>query len=137
MKRNFQSNDKIYWSTKQDKNVWFEKSSGVCDSIWFPCAGQLITHFPKLAVRIFWLTVKISRMWNAFVTNYPNPYPDFFIKSLQAKTKPKMIMDFSPDEIVSTEIYHGKFLVFCKHSVWEIEESCYENYLQRKLIAYI
>lgn len=55
------------------------------------------------------------------------------------KTKPvqkreQMTMDFFPDEIVSSEIFHGRFLVCCRHSIWELEEGPYGS-LQRKLIA--
>jgi len=50
---------------------------------------------------------------------------------------PLNYMDFSPDEIISIEKFHGRCLIFCKHSVWEIEENCYGDGLQRKLIKYI
>lgn len=38
------------------------------------------------------------------------------------------------DEIVSIEKFAGRCLVFCKHSVWEIETNCYGEDLTRKLI---
>ena len=54
----------------------------------------------------------------------------------EKQEREQMIMNFFPDEIVSSEIFHGRFLVCCKHSIWEIEEDCYGEFLQRKLIAY-
>ena len=57
-------------------------------------------------------------------------------KTESVQKREQMIMDFAPDEIVSSEIFHGRFLVCCKHSIWEIEEDCYGEFLQRKLIAY-
>ena len=31
--------------------------------------------------------------------------------------------DFFPDKIVCAQKWHGRFLVVCEHSLWEIEES--------------
>lgn len=47
------------------------------------------------------------------------------------------MMDFSPDEVIEFKNYRGRLLVFCKHSVWEIEENCYGDGLQRKLLRNI
>lgn len=85
-------NDKIYWTSREtnwDKDIWYEKSPGVCGSIWFPYAGQFMTKFPRIAVRTFWLLIKLKEAWNVFLIFYPNPYPDFFIKPLQAMKKVK------------------------------------------------
>lgn len=46
-------------------------------------------------------------------------------------------MDFSPDEIVGIDNYRDRLFVYCKHSIWEIEENCYGDGLQRKLITNI
>ena len=70
---------RLYWTSRKtdfDKEIWYEKSPGVCDSMWFPYATYFLGHFPKIAVRVFWLMIKMKKIWNAFVTNYPNPYPD-------------------------------------------------------------
>jgi len=44
--------------------------------------------------------------------------------------------DFSPDEIVSFEVFNGRFFVICKHSIWEIFED-YDGMLSKKGISFI
>ena len=44
-------------------------------------------------------------------------------------------MDFSPDEVVGVDKYRGRLLVYCKHSIWEIEENCYGDGFQRKQLS--
>ena len=45
------------------------------------------------------------------------------------------IMDFSPDEVISIERFGGRCLIFCKHSIWELEDNRHGG-LQRKLLLY-
>lgn len=49
--------------------------------------------------------------------------------------KKEHIMDFE-EPIEGVENWHGRFFVYCKHSVWEMFED-YEGELKRKLIRYI
>lgn len=45
------------------------------------------------------------------------------------------ISDLFPDEIVAITTFQGRFIVACKHSIWEIEENCHNAVvLQRKLL---
>lgn len=46
------------------------------------------------------------------------------------------MMNFSPDEIISVENIGDRLVVFCKYSIWEIEENCYGDGLQRKQLNY-
>ena len=52
---------KIYWSHQGDPSDWGKESGG--DSMWFPSAEQFMKKFPRLAVRIFWLLIKIREIW--------------------------------------------------------------------------
>ncbi|MCJ7483880.1 MAG: hypothetical protein MUO31_13055 [Thermodesulfovibrionales bacterium] len=45
--------------------------------------------------------------------------------------------DFSPEKVVAITEFRGRCIVACEHSIWEIEEDCYGEFLQRKLINYI
>ena len=70
---------RLYWTSRAtdfDKEIWYEKSPGHCDSMWFPCATQFLQKFPRLAVRVFWLLIKIKEIWNVFILMYPTPYPN-------------------------------------------------------------
>lgn len=49
---------KIYWSKIQDETKW-----ELPDSIWFLYAEKFMTKFPRLAVRVFWLCMKIKEFW--------------------------------------------------------------------------
>lgn len=53
---------KIYWTCKQDINVWYEASPGRCDSMYFPKAEWFLENYPWLAVRIFWICIKIKEI---------------------------------------------------------------------------
>ena len=66
---------RMYWTSKAinfEKEVWYESSSGCCDSMWFPYATQFMTRFPRLAVRVFWSLIMIRRLIEA----HPPLYPD-------------------------------------------------------------
>ena len=58
------------------------------------------------------------------------------LKTKKAKfnQKQQMIANFAPDEIVSTEIFHGRFFLCSQHALWEIFED--EDILRIKLITH-
>jgi len=45
-------------------------------------------------------------------------------------------MDFEPDSIIGLEKYQGRLIVYCEHSIWEIEENCYGDGFQRKQLSF-
>lgn len=67
--------------------------------------------------------------------------PDVIITNGQVKTEPIQkwmmpeYMDFAPDLIVGLEKIEGRLLVFCEHSIWEIERDVYDEMWQRKLLS--
>ena len=72
-------NKRLYWTSREtnfDKEIWCETSPGCCGSMWFPYATQFLTKFPRIAVRVFWLMVKLSEALNIFITNYPPVCPN-------------------------------------------------------------
>ena len=56
------------------------------------------------------------------------------IDEIRKWSKPNSI-DFSPDTIVAIENFRGRLLIFCKHSVWEIEEDWDGKGLVRKQLS--
>jgi len=48
---------KVYFSKQCDPTDW-----GDCDSIYFPKAAWLLQHFPWLAVRLFWVCLKLKNI---------------------------------------------------------------------------
>ena len=57
---------RLYWTSRKtdfDKEIWYEESPRCCGKMWFPYATQFMTKFPRLAVRVFWLCIKIKEFW--------------------------------------------------------------------------
>ena len=66
---------KLYWTSRAtnfDKDIWYESSPGCCENIYFPYATYLLSHYPRLTVRILWLLIQICKLIKA----YPSPYPN-------------------------------------------------------------
>ena len=70
--------ERMYWTSRSTKDLWHEESPGVSGRIYFPYATQFMKRFPWLAIRVFWLMVKLSEALNIFITNYPPVCPDLF-----------------------------------------------------------
>lgn len=62
--------------TDFNKEIWYESESGSCSPMYFPWVEKFLRRFPWLAVRIFWLCIKIRGALNVFVANYPPVYPN-------------------------------------------------------------
>ena len=49
--------------------------------------------------------------------------------------KQQMVANFAPDEIVSSEIFRGRFFICTRHILWEVEESP-DSSMQIKIIKH-
>ena len=57
---------RLYWTSREtdwDKDIWYERSPGCCGRMWFPYAEKFMTCFPRIAVRVFWICIKIKELW--------------------------------------------------------------------------
>lgn len=56
-------------------------------------------------------------------------------QSMSTDKNPIKHISFTPDEVVSSEIFRGKLIICTRDAIWEVFED--ENVLRKKLIAHI
>ena len=56
-------------------------------------------------------------------------------KKVKPNQKQQMTINFAPDEIVSSEIFRGRFFICTRHILWEVEENS-DGFTQIKLIKH-
>ena len=57
--------ERLWWTSRESNNLWYEKNPGECDSRYFPYATQFMKKFPWLAVRVFWICTVIRKFWRS------------------------------------------------------------------------
>lgn len=51
---------RLWWTTRQSTDLWYESEPSVCDSIYFSFATQFMTKYPWLAIRAFYICLQIK-----------------------------------------------------------------------------
>jgi hypothetical protein len=54
-------NERLWVISRDSKDVWFENDSSMC-SMYFPKAQWLLTNYPWIAVRIFYICIKFREI---------------------------------------------------------------------------
>ena len=62
---------RLWWTSKQSTELWYENKPGECDSMYFPYATQFMKSCPWLAVRVFWMMLQIKGAWLDLCKIYP------------------------------------------------------------------
>lgn len=62
---------RLWWTSKDSHELWYEENPGECNSMYFPYATQFMKACPWLAVRIFWVMIQLKRAWLNLCEIYP------------------------------------------------------------------
>uniref|UniRef100_A0A6M3JJP8 Uncharacterized protein n=1 Tax=viral metagenome TaxID=1070528 RepID=A0A6M3JJP8_9ZZZZ len=53
---------RIWWTSRNRPDVWFEEYLGECGHMYFPKAEWFMKNFPYIAVRVFWVCIKVRNL---------------------------------------------------------------------------
>ena len=63
--------NKLWWTSRCTKDLWYESEPGVCDSMYFPYATQFMKKCPWLAARVFYYMLQLKIAWLDLCEIYP------------------------------------------------------------------